>query len=86
MSYIAVNMDLVTYACKYMLASDNNDQVNYISQRIAESVPDMQRTLTIWLKQDIDDYLKANDPEYLKLNPIKRLLEMLDSHLKEFAS
>lgn len=84
MSYIAVNTDLVTYASKYMLASDDNDQVNYISQRIAESVPDMQRTLTIWLKQDIEDYLKANDPGYLKLSPIRRLLEVLDSHLKEF--
>jgi hypothetical protein len=82
---IAVDTDLVTYALKFALSSKDDGQVNYICQRITECIPQMQRTLTIWLIQDIDDYMKNNDPSYLKSAPLKRLYEILKSHLKEFA-
>lgn len=81
---IAIDTDLVTYALKFALASKDSDQVNYICQRITECVPQMQRTLTLWLIQDLDDYAENNDCDYLKAAPLGRLLEVLKSHLKEF--
>lgn len=81
---IAASTDLVTYALKYALNSDKDDEVNYICQRISECVPQMQRTLTLWLIQDLDDYGTNGDCGYLKAAPLGRLLELLKSHLKEF--
>jgi len=82
---IAVDTSIVTYALRYAFASTNDDEVNYVCLRIAECVPQMQRTLCIWCLQDIDDYLTKN-PEvgYLKLAPIKRLREVIAGQQKEF--
>lgn len=82
---IAVDTTIVTFALKAALTSTNTDEINYICQRINQSVPSMQRTLCIWLLQDIDDWLTANpDAEYLKVSPIKRLRESLLAQRKEF--
>jgi hypothetical protein len=82
---IAVDTTIVTYALKMALISDNTDEVQYICQRITEAVPQMQRTLCVWLLQDIDDWLTAHpDATYLKISPIKRLRECLQTQHKEF--
>lgn len=82
---IAVDSTLVTFALKAALHTDNTDEVNYICQRILQSVPSFQRTLCVWLLRDIEDWQKANpDAEYLKTSPIKRLHEAIGYQLKEF--
>lgn len=81
---IAVDTSIVLYALKCAILSENDDEVNYICNRIKEAIPQMQRTLCIWILQDIDKYLKDNDPDYCKLQPLKRLREAVDYQRKEF--
>jgi hypothetical protein len=81
---IAVDTSIVTYALKAAFLSQNYDEVNYICQRITEATPQMQRTLCLWIKQDITDYLDKNDLDYLKARPIEGLLESVTVQLKEF--
>lgn len=81
---IAVDDVLLTFALRYAFLSNDDDQVSYICNRLISAVPQMQKPITKYLKQYIDDYLAVNSPDYLKEAPIKRLLEMLVIHLKEF--
>ncbi len=81
---IAVDTSIVTYALEAALLTKDDTKVNYICQRIQEAVPQMQRTLCIWLIQDLEKYAENNDADYLKAAPLGRLLESLKSHFKEF--
>lgn len=82
---IAVDDSLVTYSLKQAFTSENDQEINYICQRITEAVERMQKPLTMFCKQDIEDYMKDHDPNYLKAAPLKRLYEALIDHLEEFA-
>lgn len=81
---IAVDTSMVDYALKYALFSDDNEEVNYICNRISEAVPQMQLALILHCKQRIDDYLKHPDPDYFKGSALRRLLERLTDKQKEF--
>lgn len=81
---IAVDDSMPYYALKWALNSVDDEEVNYICNRLIEAVPQMQKALTLQLRQKIADYFASTAADYLKQSPIKRLLEMLNIHLKEF--
>lgn len=85
---IAVDDSMVDYTVKYMLASNDQDEINYISNRIKEAVPQMQLTVLIWLMQRLNDYmvqsLKDDSSDYFKNKTVSDLYTVLEDKRKEF--
>lgn len=81
---IAVDTSIVDYALLYAIQSDDDSEVNYICNRIGETVPQMQYALIVHSQQRINDYFDRADPDYLKASPLRRLLELLNSKRAEF--
>jgi hypothetical protein len=83
MTQIIVDTSIVELAMKYVLASDDPALVSYYCNRIMEARENMQRTLLIWLLQDIDKWLEQ-EHDCLLESSVKKLRESLDSKLKEY--
>jgi len=83
---ISVDTSIVSYALEVALKSGDSEKINYICNRIGESVPMMQRVLCQTLIDDLDDYFENHEPTYLKLSPLRRLEEILKIQRKEFKS
>ena len=82
---IAADDSLIDYALKHALACDNDEEVNFVCNRIGDAVPGMQLAICRYLIQRLEDYLRANEPGYLKGAPLHRLLEKLQNKRKEFS-
>jgi len=81
---IALDDSLVTYSLKYATMVGDPEITNYICNRISESVAGMSRAITQYCIDDLDKYLREASPDYLKSSPLRRLLEVLELHIKEY--
>jgi hypothetical protein len=80
---IAVDPSLVDYSLKWAIHIEDDQEVNYICNRIIEIVPTMQKSLCMQLMQRVKDQA-GNDWDYLKTSPIERLFDSLKAKLEEY--
>jgi hypothetical protein len=82
---IAVDESIIIYSLRTALTTSNDDETNYICNRISEVSAQMQKPLLNWLIQEIVDWILRNkEAGYIKTAPIYRLKCVLEDKLKEY--